>query len=44
MPPPSEDRSAGVKLIESGTLVDFDVLSTAIDEALGGEETLVTIE
>ena len=40
----NDDRIAGYKLIESGTLVNFDILSTQIDESPGGDEAIVRIE
>jgi hypothetical protein len=38
------DRIAGYKLIETGYLVNFDVVDTKIDESVGGDEALVRID
>jgi len=40
----NDDRIAGYKLIESGTLVNFDIVDTQIDETPGGDEAAVRIE
>jgi len=34
----------GYKLIQTGTLVNFDILETTIDESAGGDEALVRID
>ena len=41
---PRLDKATGFKLIETGTLVDFDILSTDIQPSPDGEETAVRIE
>ena len=38
------DRMAGYQLIKTGSLVNFDVVNTAVDESAGGDETLVRID
>ena len=38
------DRIAGFKLLETGSLVNFDILETDIQPSVGGDETLVRIE
>ncbi len=38
------DRIAGYKLLETGSLVNFDILETDIQPAPGGDETVVRIE
>ena len=40
----TNDRLAGYKLLETGTLVEFDVVETKIEESPGGEETVVRID
>jgi len=40
----SDERRAGIALIEQGSLVTFDVVETSVDDAVGGEERLVRIE
>ena len=42
--PPHPERLAGHKLVESGTLVQFEVTGTSIDESVGGDEVLVRID
>lgn len=39
-----KDRFTGYKLLETGTLVAFDVIDTKIEESPDGEETLVRID
>ena len=41
---PGDGRMAGYKLIESGRLVDFDILDTKVEDSAGGDEAIVTIE
>jgi hypothetical protein len=38
------DRLAGHKLLETGTLVEFDIVETKIEESPGGDETIVRID
>jgi hypothetical protein len=40
----STDRTAGYKLIHTGSLVNFDIIDTKIDESVGGDEAIVRIE
>jgi len=41
---PGDGRIAGYKLLESGTLVDFDILETKVEDSAGGDEAVVTIQ
>jgi len=38
------DRTAAFKLIETGSLVNFDIVNTAIDESPGQDESVVRID
>jgi len=38
-----DDRLAGYKLIEVGSLVNFDIVETKVDEAVRGDESLVEV-
>ena len=38
------DRPAGYKLIEQGTLVNFDIVDTASGESVGGKQGTALIE
>ena len=38
------DRTAAYRLIEQGSLVNFDIIETKIDESAGGDEAIVRIE
>lgn len=44
IPPALEERLAGYKLIEKGTLVSFDIVETQIEPSPGDEEMVVRIE
>ena len=39
-----DEHAAGLKLIEQGSLVAFDLVNTTIDESVGGDETIVRID
>ena len=38
------ERLAGYKLIQSGSLVNFDIIETKVDESVGGDEAIVRID
>ena len=40
----SVDRQAGYQLLESGTLVNFDIVDTKVEPSPGGDETVVKID
>lgn len=40
----SSDPTAGYKLIEQGSLVNFDIIETSIDESARGDEAIVRID
>ena len=41
---PADGRIAGFKLLDTGTLVDFDIVDTKVEDSAGGDEAVVHIE